>query len=528
MARSLSYADAVGLLGGREDRTVAALDRLTGGLLLVASATGAGFALSLFDPKSELTRLSDDLVSGLADRMRGLSLLRLSVVAFAMFNRGHQWATEAELDADLPALLGEPGNRERAASGLRADLTAAEIVIGRFFFIHEAQATRDSTRLKTYEFLHTTFGEYLIGRLVTRELNYLAETAARSTTRSRPALFDDAFLHALLSFAPLTMRGTIVTFLSEQLQMLLATERDLIRDLLLTLFHHSLQPRHDTSYDSYEPDRISVPARHAAYSANLALLAVLAAGEITERQLFPDRIDPARDWRQITLLWRSQLPEEGWDGFIRIVELRRGRDGDRRILCLRIRGTTELHTAHSDPYWTYNFGPEYKYRKKGGRFSWVHDDYRIMWAQTHFLCDARDDGFAHALEPFFGDLGTMITDYHDFWQGRPVSAANALITLWLTVGQEKSPEELAAAYETCLRIAINGFAPQDINTIARFREQFLRQLASHIHRLSASWLGDVIEQIKRAGKSTVDEGPALVRMANDILPELMAEAAPCV
>ena len=75
MARGLSYADAVRVLGGREDRTVAALDRLAGGLLLVASAAGAGFALSLFDPKSELARLSGDLVSGLAERLRGVSRL---------------------------------------------------------------------------------------------------------------------------------------------------------------------------------------------------------------------------------------------------------------------------------------------------------------------------------------------------------------------------------------------------------------------------------------------------------------------
>jgi hypothetical protein len=75
MARGLSYADAVKLLGGRENRTVAALDRLVGGLLLVASAAGAGFALSLFAPKSELVRLSGDLVSGLAEQLRGVSRL---------------------------------------------------------------------------------------------------------------------------------------------------------------------------------------------------------------------------------------------------------------------------------------------------------------------------------------------------------------------------------------------------------------------------------------------------------------------
>jgi NACHT conflict system protein len=453
-------------------------------------------------------------------------LLRLSVVAFATFNRGRQWVTEAELDADLPALLGEPGNRQHTTSGLRAELTAAEVVIGRFFFIHEAQATRDTTRLKTYEFLHTTFGEYLIGRLVTRELDDLADTAARSTTRSRPTLLDDAFLHALLSFAPLAMRGTIVTFLAEQLQMLPQAGRDAIRDLLLALFHHSLLPRHDTSYDSYEPDRMSVPARHAAYSVNLVLLAVLTTGEITEQQLFPGSAEPVHEWRRIALLWRSQLPEEGWRGLLRTLELHRGWDGDRRVLRLRIRDVTKWYVMNSDPFWTHNISPGGKERQRGVWFGWTHDDHKIIWSQSYFLCDTKDDSFAHALEPFFGDLGRMVTTFYDFWQGRPVSAANALITLWLTTSREKSPDELAVAYDTCLRFAIDGFAPFDVDTRAGFRNHFLRQLATDYHRLPTSWLGDAIKQIREAGKSTKNEGFELIRMAREILPDLMAEEPP--
>jgi len=68
----LSYADAVRLMGGRDSQAVAALDRLTGGLLLAASAAGAGFAVSLFEAKGELARLSNELVRGLEQRLRGL------------------------------------------------------------------------------------------------------------------------------------------------------------------------------------------------------------------------------------------------------------------------------------------------------------------------------------------------------------------------------------------------------------------------------------------------------------------------
>ncbi len=453
-------------------------------------------------------------------------LLRLSVVAFAMFNRRRQWVTEAELDADLPALLGEPGDRQRPTSGFRSQLTAAEVVIGRFFFIHEAQATRDATRLKTYEFLHTTFAEYLITRLVTRELNDLVEISARSTTRSRPAHLDDAFLHALLSFGPLTMRDTIVSFLAEQLQMLPETRRELIRDLLLSLFHHSLLPRYDTSYDSYEPDRITVPARHAAYSANLVLLAVLIAGEITDQQLFPGRTDPVDNWRRITLLWRSQWPEEGWDNLIHALELHRGWDGDRRTLRLQLREETEQRATNSDPYWTYNFGPRHENRPRGSWSGWSYDDCEGFQRRSHFTCDIKDDIVAHALEPFSVDLRTAITTFFDFRQGRPTSPANALITLWLTVSQGKSPAELAVAYDTCLAFALFGFAPFDIDTRARFRTHFLHQLSMDFRRLSASWLADAVRQIKEAGKSTIKEGPDLVRMAKEIIPELMVEDPP--
>ena len=146
--------------------------------------------------------------------------------------------------------------------------------------------------------------------------------------------------------------------------------------------------------------------------------------------------------------------------------------------------------------------------------------------RSHFLCDTRDDSVAHALEPFSGDLGPTITTFHGFVQGRPVLAANALITLWTTATQEKSPDELAVAYDTCLAIAIHGIAPSDVHTRARFRAHVLRQLAADFHRLPASWLGGAIKQIKEAGKSLNNEGPELVRMANEILPELMAEDPP--
>ncbi len=86
------------------------------------------------------TGLPDDRLAREVDR----ELLRLSVVAFAMFNRRRQWVTEPELDTDLGVLLGVPPPSS-APAGFRAELTAAQLVVGRFFFVHEAQALRLST-----------------------------------------------------------------------------------------------------------------------------------------------------------------------------------------------------------------------------------------------------------------------------------------------------------------------------------------------------------------------------------------------
>jgi hypothetical protein len=71
VSRGLSFTDAVALLGG-QNRTVAALDRLAGGLLLAATAGGSSFVISLFDPKKELATLGGELWTGAVHRLRGL------------------------------------------------------------------------------------------------------------------------------------------------------------------------------------------------------------------------------------------------------------------------------------------------------------------------------------------------------------------------------------------------------------------------------------------------------------------------
>ncbi|MBO3738007.1 NACHT domain-containing protein [Actinoplanes flavus] len=72
MAKSLSYADAARLLGGQESVVVGLLEK-TAGWLMLGTTPLVEEVLGWFDAKAELTRLSHQLVRGLAERCCGLS-----------------------------------------------------------------------------------------------------------------------------------------------------------------------------------------------------------------------------------------------------------------------------------------------------------------------------------------------------------------------------------------------------------------------------------------------------------------------
>ncbi|AEK41444.1 hypothetical protein RAM_14780 [Amycolatopsis mediterranei S699] len=438
-------------------------------------------------------------------------LLRLSVVAFAMFNRRQQWVSAAEVDTDLAILL--EAAESRPAPGLRAPLTAGEDVIGKFFFIHRAQARRGDQRLTTYEFLHATFGEYLIARLVARELDDLVATAELGAVRTRKAFIDDAFPYALLSFAPLTMRHTAVYFLNQRLEVLPRPRRSTLRQLLLSLFHRALMARHAGRYDEYQPDTVSVPARHATYSANLLLLIVSVGGEVSVAELFPDRPDPIHDWQEISSLWQAVLPEEGWMVLIDQLMLTRGWEGDRRTLT--VAPTTRERVEPFDPFWAYDFSPDHEHRR-GNWYGWLYEGGNVLRTRMDWVADRGAGAFAHALEPLSIEFGNMVTTFFDFWQGRPVSAAHALIALWTASGSAADQEQLVHAHETCLRFAIDGFAPHDADTREYFRKLYLSQLVADRDKLPPKWIDDATHRLLST-QGADKERTKLAMLARDYL-----------
>jgi hypothetical protein len=72
MSKGLSYADAIRLLGGKNNQTVTALDKITGGILLGAAITAPAL-LAWIAARAEFAQLCQDLVRAFSERRARLS-----------------------------------------------------------------------------------------------------------------------------------------------------------------------------------------------------------------------------------------------------------------------------------------------------------------------------------------------------------------------------------------------------------------------------------------------------------------------
>ncbi|MEV1069514.1 hypothetical protein [Streptomyces sp. NPDC050263] len=229
-------------------------------------------------------------------------LHRLSVIALGMFQRGAQSITSGQAEEDLRAL----------ADGV----TGGDLLFGRFFFVHEAQAVVAEQRMRSYEFMHATFGEHLTARLVDRALRKLSGWAG-----DRQQLPDDSELYALLSFTPLTDRAQIVQDLADMMSgWESAGEWEALPELLARLFGEVRWEASHRSGHAHAPTRQTRAYRDAVYGANLLLIGILAGSE-TEVYAsdFLGSDDLVDQWRRLTLLWQSQLSKESWDVYTSVL-----------------------------------------------------------------------------------------------------------------------------------------------------------------------------------------------------------------
>jgi hypothetical protein len=249
---------------------------------------------------------------------------RLAIAALAMFNRGRQDISEDELGTDLKAL------DERLMGRSRPD-EAGQRVIAEFFFVHapEARMLTSPTgisglgppggqRRRTYEFMHTTFGEYLVASRVMAELSEVASKAFAG--RRGPSDPQDDLLFALLSHQTLAARKSILTFAEQIAAALPSEDRQQIRDVLEMLLE-TYRDRHGSGqYSSYQPTASDAIRQLAYYSANLVSLRVALEPDhigvpLATLLRVPDG-DGLPQWRSLVRLWHAGLDDSGMQAML--------------------------------------------------------------------------------------------------------------------------------------------------------------------------------------------------------------------
>jgi hypothetical protein len=217
-------------------------------------------------------------------------------------------------------------------------LTPAQRATGRFFFIHKSEDRLHDERVRSYEFLHATFAEFLLARLAVGALRDFAayrEVMRRGTTAA--GQLDDGFLYAALSFSCLVSRTPIISFTRELLHQLPDDERALCREILSDLIGGSLFPHPSRSFQHYEPVQCAINRRLACYSANLVVMLVLLAENVDVSE-FCGSIDVDKKWAQFGHLWRSAFTTSEWRSLIDNI----------RVQVSRRAGSVEISLSQED------------------------------------------------------------------------------------------------------------------------------------------------------------------------------------
>ncbi|WP_194925015.1 NACHT domain-containing protein [Catenulispora pinisilvae] len=413
-------------------------------LLMLALYDAADNALAAIDPDLDQGSVYERLLKEFArrevmkdpgvtdvDQRVEAELLRLSVVSFAMFNRGAQWVDDESLTKDFQALGIWEGTHND--STLRSTLSTGQKITGRFFFVHGAKTMRGERELQTYEFLHATFGEYLIARLVNRLLGELAA--------QRDALYNavsytanDGLLRALLSYDCLASRAPIMDFLTAMVDRWSAEKRASVTTVLLTLFHAAYDGRPANPMPDYQPGRMDLVKRYAIWRANLVLLAVTVGGCITYAQLFPGKRSA---WAPEAHTWYGQLRSEGWIGLISRVRLTRTMKDDDRLIRLE-RPDIEPGPDRIGFEWT--FTPTGIQDFAGLRIS---TDSKLAHASANLLTDHFRDLDTHSLLPLFHAASELSRSIVVTADNRVVSAGHVLLAaLFAPFAKSPVPHEV--------------------------------------------------------------------------------------
>lgn len=248
-------------------------------------------------------RMDDHEAEGVVER----ELLMLSYIALGMFNRGVQMMSTKQVAEDLAALASD--------SGRTTQIDTVQKLLGRFFFVHQAQSKAIDGSQSAYEFLHSTFGEYLVAHLAYEILSEVRDEAERMmSSRFTQGRNADQWASLLFSFEPLSQRTQILEFFSELAAE--PAENSNMSELLVSLAVARVKAGGDdlSSQEQYRPADRTRAAKLATYTCNLLLLACcMPPLPRPDGGMVRAIVRTARDWDRLVFLWKSQLEESAWE-----------------------------------------------------------------------------------------------------------------------------------------------------------------------------------------------------------------------
>jgi hypothetical protein len=416
-----------------------------------------------------------------------LHIQELSIAALSMFNRSRQWVLVRELDEDIAALGAPADSSERRSAKFNRTYSAGEALIGRFFFIHEARAIIGERTLGTIEFLHATFGEYLVARAIAKEVGQLIGLEKFEQHSARRSSISSDYLSALLGFSAVSSRSTILEFLRELLADYWEKDGELLQKILLGFFHESCFGRRmQTEFDSYRPQDLTWLEIAANYSLNLVTLLLLNHESVDAAKLFPASASPSREWNRHAMFIRSQVVRSAWEWLTENLVVTRtpADDGLASSLRLRSEGEAEedLSTISRIPsYWHLGSNPiESDFE---GPFVFEAGKPERFMQSNRISSDMDLDLAARCVEQLVAEVGILYATYLRTSEGELVTGTEAIIQLWLASSKRGNDDALCEAYHACIRLALMARG----SGVDNYRALLVRQLAKDLPRLPGQW-----------------------------------------
>lgn len=280
---------------------------------------------------------------------------RLGITALGMYNRKKLHILATELEMDLRFFEIEKRNPGSETSG--RNLSQADLLLGSFFFVHKSQAQLKSgtkehqNEAAAFEFLHNTFGEFLVADFIGQETINEIETIKELQSSSIKGLKDQHIQKMTtasglsrawftnLVFTPLFSRPVVFEMIREWVPHLL-TQRCLQENEFLSILEETINqqiqrllkkntmPSMISNDEQVHPYGSAPLLDHmAVYSANLLLLRLALKQtrfEFNEKyQQIRDDEDIVETWSKLTFLWRSSFGIESLDRLTSLLDLRR-------------------------------------------------------------------------------------------------------------------------------------------------------------------------------------------------------------